>query len=400
MSQLSVGIVGAGPGGFAAALACHHAGLQDITIYERAAALEPLGAGIQLSPNASRVLIALGLRAACERAASLPQAVHFRASRSGYLIAMRPLGRFSADRYGAPYWHVHRADLMEILARRAADLGIAVRTGHALTTLEQDDHGVDLQFASGVSARHDVVIGADGIHSRVRDLLFGDAAPRFTGHLAWRGLVPRARLPEKLLEPVVTVWLGPGAHFVNYFVRGGELVNFVAVIEDATWQGESWREPGDPTRLAQDFTRWHPLVGRIIGNADEVHRWALHDRPALERWTRGRVTLLGDACHPMLPYLAQGAAMAIEDAWVLGRLLEQSDDDPCFGLTEYERFRQARTARVQSASRAQGEDFHRRDRLAILRRNLVLGLGSRYLPELAMQRFDWLHGYDCVGGFH
>jgi salicylate hydroxylase len=151
LSQLSVGIVGAGPGGFAAALACHHAGLQDITIYERAAALEPRGAGIQLSPNASRVLIALGLRAAVERAASLPQAVHFRASRSGYLIAMRPLGRFSADRYGAPYWHVHRADLMEILARRAADLGIAVRTEHALTTLEQDDHGVDLQFASGVT---------------------------------------------------------------------------------------------------------------------------------------------------------------------------------------------------------------------------------------------------------
>jgi salicylate hydroxylase len=400
LSRLSIGIIGAGPGGLAAALACHHAGLHDVTLYERAPAPEALGAGIQLSPNASRVLIALGLREDFERAASLPQAVHFRAQKSGYLIAMRPLGRFSADRYGAPYWHVHRADLMDILSARAHRLGISLHTDHALETLEQDECGVSLTFTNSQRARHDLLIGADGIHSRVRALTVGEAPARFTGHLAWRGLVPRERLPEKLLEPVVTVWLGPGAHFVNYFVRGGTLVNFVAVIEDPSWQGESWREPGDPQHLAADFARWHPLVERIISNADDVHRWALHDRPALDQWTHGRVTLLGDACHPMLPYLAQGAAMAIEDAWVLARLLEQHDDEPAFGLNEYARFRQARTARVQAASRDQGEDFHRRDRLAILRRNLVLGLGSRYLPELAMQRFDWLHGYDCIRGFH
>lgn len=400
MSGLSIGIVGAGPGGLTLALACRHAGLADVTVYEQAPAIETVGAGLQLSPNAARVLQTLGLREELRAIAFYPQAVHFRAWRSGFLIAMRPLGRFSEARYGAPYYHVHRGDLQQLLLGRVLALGVPVHTGMELRAVRQDPAGVIAEFADAGQRSHDVLIGCDGIHSAVRGALFGASSPRFTGHLAWRGLVPAARLPPGLLEPVVTAWLGPRKHFVNYFVRGGELVNFVGVIEDASWQGDSWREPGDPARLRADFADWHPVIGRIIDAAEDVFRWALHDHAALDNWTRGRVTLLGDACHPMLPYLAQGAAMAIEDAWVLARMLDQHDDDPEAALLDYERYRRPRTARVQARSREQGEEFHIADRWRIAARNLKLGLGSRYLPDFAMQQFDWLHGYDCVKGFH
>ena len=400
MSGPSIGIVGAGPGGLTLALACHYSGLTDLTIYEQAAAIEAVGAGLQLSPNATRVLQRIGLRAELEAISFYPQAVHFRAWRSGYLIAMRPLGRFSEARYGAPYYHVHRGDLQQLLLERVRALGITVRTDCALATLRQDGGAVIANFADGSQHTHAVLVGCDGIHSAVRAALLGDSSPRFTGHLAWRGVVPADRLPRNLLEPVVTAWLGPRKHFVNYFVRSGELVNFVGVIEDASWQAESWREPGDPSHLRADFAAWHPVIGRIIDAAEDVFRWALHDHAPLPAWTRDRVTLLGDACHPMLPYLAQGAAMAIEDAWVLARMLEQWDEEPQRALLEYQRYRQPRTAQVQARSRQQGEEFHLADRWQIMARNLKLGFGSRYLPELAMQQFDWLHGYDCVKGFH
>jgi len=399
LTRLSVGIVGAGPGGLTLALACHRAGLTDVTVYEQAATIETLGAGLQLSPNATRVLLALGLRDTLREISFYPQAVHFRACRNGYLIAMRPLGRFSESRYGAPYYHVHRGDLQQALLERARQCGITVATSHGLSSLRQDDSQVVAGFTDGSERAHGVLVGCDGIHSAVRAALFGDSSPRFTGHLAWRGLVPADRLPRDLLEPVVTAWLGPRKHFVNYFVRGGDLVNFVGVVEDASWQAESWREPGDPALLRRDFADWHPVIGRIIDASEDVFRWALHDHAPLATWTRDRVTLLGDACHPMLPYLAQGAAMAIEDAWVLARMLDQWEEEPERGLAEYEHYRRPRTGQVQARSRAQGEEFHLADRWKIRARNLKLGFGSRYLPELAMQQFDWLHGYDCIKGF-
>ena len=407
MSDLSIGIVGAGPGGLTLALACRHAGLRNVTVYEQTATLETVDAGVQLSPNASRVLITLGLRDALTAAAFSPQAIHFRSAQSGYLIALRPLGRVAAERYGAPHWHVHRGDLNEILHARAAAIGVPVRTGHALRSLRQDAAGVDLEFeAPGVAeARHDIVIGCDGIRSSVRAAAFGPTRPRFTGHFAWQGLVPVERLPKQLIEPVVTAWLGPRRHFVNDYVRGGALVNFVGVVESADAGPDAadetvWREPGDPKVLAREFAGWHPLVRRIIESADEVNRWALHDPAPLSAWHSGRIALLGGACHPMLPYLAQGAAMAIEDAWVLARMLDQWEEAPAEGLADYSRYRLPRATRVQAASRAEGIEFNLRDRWQILRRNLKLGFGSRYLPEFAMQRLDWLHGYDCVKGFH
>lgn len=394
----SIGVVGGGIGGLTAALACREAGLDDVTVYEQVTEPEALGAGIQLSPNATRVLIALGLRGGLAQVVFQPEAVHLRTWRTGYLVASRPLGAISEARYGAPYWHVHRGDLHALLSAAARERGIRVRTGSRCVSVGEDAQGPYLELDSG-TARHDVIVGADGIHSVVRSMLFQAGTPRFTGHVAWRGMVPAAKLPADFVLPAATVWLGPGRHFVHYYVRGGELINFVGVVETARWTEESWSRPGEKAALAQDFAGWNPVVAALIEAADEVFQWALYDHEPLAHWTRGGITLLGDACHPMLPYLAQGAAMAIEDAWVLSRMLERWEDQPAGGLIEYERYRRPRTTRVQRASQQQGQDFHLADGWPALRRNFVLAMGSRLLPEMAMARYDWLHGYDCVRGF-
>jgi salicylate hydroxylase len=395
---LSLGIAGAGIGGLTLALACRAAGLEDVTVYERASELEPLGAGLQLSPNASRVLCALGLRAALEAICFHPQGVHLRTWRTSYLVAQRPLGQFSEARYGAPYYHVHRGDLHQLLLRAAMERGVRIEMGQACRGAGEDSVSPWLEFDQG-RRRHGAVVGSDGIHSAVRESLFGAAAPRFTGHVAWRGMVATSDLPANLVSPNATVWLGPGRHFVHYYVRRGELINFVGVVETDRWTEESWRQRGAVEDLAADFAGWHPVVRMIIEAADEVYRWALYDREPLTTWSRGNITLLGDACHPMLPYLAQGAAMAIEDAWVLARMLERWEDEPARGIADYQRYRLPRTARVQRSSRLQGTEFHLREPWAVLQRNLKLVLGSRFLPEIAMQQFDWLHGYDCIRGF-
>lgn len=396
----AIGIVGGGIGGLTLALACREAGFADITVYEQSAAAaadaEVSGAGIQLSPNATRVLQALGLKEALAAAAFYPQAVHLRGWRSGYLVASRPLGQFSQARYGAPYYHVHRGDLQRLLWQAAADRGVRLESGRSCRGA--DATGPSIEF-DGDTAHHDVVVGCDGIHSVVRNAVVDAEAPRFTGHVAWRGMVPASRLGKAAPSPTVTAWLGSGSHFVNYYVRGGESVNFVGVVESAGWHDESWRQPGAVAELAADFAAWHPQVRALIEAADTAFKWALYEREPLTTWTRGAVTLLGDACHPMLPYLAQGAAMAIEDAWVLSRMLERWEDQPATGCAEYERYRRPRTARVQLRSRLQGEEYHLRGRWPVWKRNLTLALGSRYLPEIAMQRFDWLHGYDCIRGF-
>ncbi|HEX7034661.1 MAG TPA: FAD-dependent monooxygenase [Pseudomonadales bacterium] len=394
----SIGVVGGGIGGLTAALACLHAGLDDITVYEQVTEPEALGAGIQLSPNATRVLIALGLRGALAQAVFQPEGVHLRTWRTGYLVASRPLGAISEARYGAPYWHVHRGDLHALLLDAARARGIRIETGCRCVSAGEDERGPYVELESG-TARHDVIVGADGIRSMVRSTVFQSGAPRFTGHVAWRGMVPAAKLPAGFVLPAATVWLGPGRHFVHYYVRGGELINFVGVVETDRWTEESWSRPGDPAALARDFAGWNPVVTRLIEAADEVFEWALYDHEPLPSWSRGGITLLGDACHPMLPYLAQGAAMAIEDAWVLSRMLERWEDLPAEGLAEYERYRRPRTARVQRESRRQGQEFHLPEGWPALRRNFVLALGSRLLPEIAMGQYDWLHGYDCVRGF-
>jgi salicylate hydroxylase len=395
---LRVGIVGAGIGGLTAALACRDAGFH-VEIFEAAPALEALGAGIQLSANATKVLRALGILDAVAARSVVPEAVHFRDWRTAFLVAHIPLGATSEARYGAPYLHVHRGDLHAVLTDAARARGIPIRLGAPFASLETDERGVAARFGDGAAFAGDVLIGADGIRSAVRTALFGPEAPRFTGNVAWRGLVPTDRLPRDLIARAATAWLGPRRHFVHYYVSSGAFVNLVGVVESSAWTEESWTTPGSSAELAADFAGWHATLHTLIGAADHVFKWALYDRDPLSTWTRGRVTLLGDAAHPMLPFLAQGAASAIEDGWILSRLLLEDDEDPGAALAAYERFRKPRTARMQHGARAQGVMFHEPSPVGRLKRNLRLGLGSRMAPELAMRQLDWIHGYETVRGF-
>jgi len=396
---LSIGIVGGGIGGLVTALACHHAGLTQVKVYEQAPAATAAGAGVQLSPNATRILRALRVLPDIEEVAFVPQFVHLRSAQSGFLVAQLALGDFAQARYGAPYLNVHRGDLHEVLTAAARAREIDIEYERHCEQINVTQNSVDVQFRSGKQATHSVLVGADGIHSAVRESLIKDSTAKFTGHVAWRGLVPTSALPKNLFPGTVTAWMGPAKHFVHYYVRGGDYINFVGVVEDETWREESWVAPADKAALRADFDNWHTNIGTLIDASEDVNRWALFDREALDYWSHGRATLLGDACHPMLPYLAQGAAMAIEDAWVLSRMLDQWEEDPAAGLAEYEKYRLPRTRKIQSGARAQGRNFHLSSTRDVWKRNLTLSLGSRFLPELAMQRNDWVYNYDAVNGF-
>jgi len=390
-------IAGGGIGGLTAALACHHVGLAP-EVYERAESARETGAGIQLGANAVRVLHALGLREALAEIGHQPEGIELRNARSGFLIAHLPLGGFAEQRYGAPYYQLHRGALHALLTATARSRRIPIHYGRHVDDFEQDAAGVDVILHSGARTRAEVLVGADGLASRVQARMLGERPPRFTGNVAWRMLVPAEALPRRP-PPVAMAWLGPRAHFVHYYVDGGARINCVAVVETERWTDESWSTPGDPEEMRGAFTQWHPLVRSLLDATGSCWRWALYERPPLPRWSAGRVTLLGDACHPMLPFLAQGAAMAIEDAWALAQLLEQYDEAVEEALEHYQRVRRPRTARVQRQARDQGRMFHLASPWARLRRNLVLGFGSRFVPDIAMGRFDWLYGYDPVRRF-
>ncbi len=370
MQAKKILIAGGGIGGLTAALCLARAGLR-VAVFERAPEFGDLGAGIQLSPNGSRVLHHLGLAHGLGERACLPEGTEFRAWKTGRLISAAALGETARSAYGFPYYHIHRGDLLALLvaaARRCAS--IELHTAAPLEDFVQDDGRVRATIGG---ARHEgqALIGADGVHSRVRVALFGEGAPTFTGNIAWRILVPAERLPRGFPRPVGTVWWGPGGHFVCYGVRGGSLINCVCVVEKDGWTVESWTERGTYDELKSDFVGWHGDVQALLDNSDRdsLYKWALYDRAPMPHWGDGAVTLLGDACHPTLPFMAQGAAMAIEDAAVLADCLSVGAD-VASGLRRYEGLRRERTARVQISSRRNARVFHLRGYKAWLR-NLV-----------------------------
>ena len=372
-------IAGGGPGGLTAALMLAKAG-QEVQLFEQRE--DPgEGAGIQLSPNCSRVLYHLGLAGQLAEFASEPLAAEFRDWRSGRLICSARLGSFARSRYGAGYHHIHRADLLHILSAAAARTpGISLKMGAALQELRQTRAGVAVRLDSGSEAEGDLLIGADGIHSRVRACLFGEEKPEFRGQAAFRALLPGALLPS-LKQPLTRVWWGPGQHLVHYPVRSGELVNFVGVVPESDWQTESWTQPGELEELRLAFAGWHRDIQQLLAAMEEarVYKWALFDRPPMKNWSLGAATLLGDACHPSLPFLAEGAAMAIEDAAVLATCL--GSRDPLAGqLKKYEGLRRRRTAEIQQGARRNAFWFHVRPPLAWLR-NLGAGLVQKRLMK-------------------
>ena len=381
-------LIGGGIGGLACALALAQRGFS-ARVFEQASAFGEIGAGIQLSPNCVRVLHALGLEPALRRVAFLPEGTEMRDWRTGRMISTTALGRAAVDAYGFPYYHVHRADLIDALAERAhADPRIALLVGGRIEQFEESADAVAVQ-CGGETHHGALVVGADGIHSVVRAQLFGAEAPRFTGNIAWRALVPSERLRPGLVHPVATVWMGPGKHFVHYYVRGGALINCVCVVEKAGWQVESWTERGEHTELRRDFAGWHETVDALIANMDPTacFKWALFDRAPLPRWSSARATLLGDACHPTLPFMAQGAAMAIEDAAVLAECVATANAVPD-ALARYEKLRRSRTARIQLGSRGNAKLFHLRPPYSWLR--------NRALAKGRPNPMDWVFRYDAL----
>jgi salicylate hydroxylase len=396
-----LGIVGGGIGGLTLALGARESGLDQITVYERQPTLpESTGHGIQLTPNATRILHALGLREELADLACASDLLNYRSHRTGYQIAMRPLGAFAEARYGAPFCQVLRDDLVTLLTERVGRQGITLRRGWRCTAVTATDEAVDVRFADQETQQHALLVGCDGVHSFVRSEMHAEAPPAYTGHTAWRGVAPAACLPSGFNAKPVTVWIGPGRHLSQFPVRDGGLIAFTAVVETPYAGPESWYEPAERSDLAAAFAGWNPVVQALIEGARHLHSWPLYDRAPLARWTDGRVTLLGDACHPTLPYLAQGAALAMEDAWVLARMLENWEDEVPTALAEYERYRRPRAARAQVRAREEAQLLHVSNPRRMLWRNLRMALSSRYLPEIAMQRYDWLYGYDCVKGFH
>ncbi len=360
-------IVGAGLGGLAAASNLLLAG-HDVTIYEQAPELGEVGAGIQVSANAMHVLNHLGLGEKMAKIGVKPGAYVFRLYDTGEEIHRFHLADHHERLHGAPYYQAHRADLHELLADRAMELKTdVVKLNHTATAFDEDDGGVTVRFANGEEARGDLLIGADGLKSIVRRRIAGDVPATYTGDGAWRLTIPASKLPPEFMGKVMSVWMGPGGHAVCYYLRGGEIFNFVGCIEKTEVSEESWTNKLPWEALKADFVGWHDDIQTVVETADKdaCYLWSLHNRPPIRDWSLKRTTLLGDSAHPTLPYLAQGAVMAIEDGAVLTRALDM-ESDVSDALQLYQRNRVDRTARIVEQSTANRGLFHLRDRQEML----------------------------------
>lgn len=387
---MKVVIAGAGIGGLSAAIALAKAGFQ-VEVIERAPELREVGAGLQMSPNAMKGLEALGVAEAVNAVSSEPGALEMRIGKTGAKVFSIPMGEAARQRYGAPYLHIHRADLLEILRRGAEFADVRIRLGARVAAYVHEGAGVKVGLDTGAIIEADLLVGADGSRSAVRKQMLGQDQAHFTGAVAWRTTVPSDVAPD--LPHAAIVWAGPGKHAVTYRIRRGELINFVGVVETERWRGESWDQPGDAVDLARNFGGWAPPIPDIIAAAGPCNVWALFDRNPLPRWSDGRVTLLGDACHAMPPFQAQGAAMAIEDAVVLARCLEAEGVSDA-SLKTYEKLRKPRTSKVQASARNNMGVFHRSNIVTQAATYGPLKLADRLFPAMVRSRQDWIYGFD------
>lgn len=385
-------IAGAGLGGLAAALSLLKNGF-DVRIYEQASALKEVGAGIQLSANATRVLFNLGLQKPLEEIAARAAGKSIRLWNTGQQWKLFDLGAESVQTYGFPYFTVYRPDLHQILINAVrCEKSDAIHLNSPCVGVRQLGNHVLLELADGNSVTGDILIGADGVHSRIRRSLFGGEDTVFSGLLAWRGVISASALPRHLREPQAANWVGPGAHVIHYPLRHGELVNFVGTVERNDWQVESWNERGTVDECLNDFYGWNADVQKLIKNIATPYKWALMVREPMERWTVGRVTLLGDACHATLPMLASGAAMALEDGYILARSLTKYEGDFETALPAYEAARIARTSKVVQGSAENAKRFHNPELAHAI--GAAAYVNREWSEERVRERYDWLFSYD------
>jgi salicylate hydroxylase len=384
---MEISVIGAGIGGLAAAASLIRHGHR-VRVYEQSSELGEVGAAVQMSANAVKVLYALGLKPTLETLGVKPAAFEFRRFDDGELLHEIKLGPTHEAAHGTPYYQIHRVDLHSALLEKVNALDPhAVKLGaRALEVHEADDH-VEVRFSDGSSARSELLVGADGIKSVIRQHVVNTDPPVFTGQVAWRLSIPTERIPEAQRPPIVSsIWCGPKNHAVMYYMRAGTLLNFVGCVE-RPWEEESWTARQPWSELDQDYAGWHPMVRTVIelADRDQCYRWALNNRKPVLTWSTPRVTLLGDAVHPTLPYMAQGAAMAIEDAAVLARSLDLGQPLEQ-ALRTYEQHRAPRAARVVNESTEMADLYHIADademRQAFRDRNI------------AASRNNWLYPYD------
>lgn len=387
-------IAGAGIGGLTVALCLVHAGW-DVTVLERAPALEEVGAGLQLSPNGMHVLSTLGLEEAVRSVACQPEAISMRLGVSGRPVFSLAAGTAMERRFGAPYLTLHRADLQRVLADALAERAPgALHLGQSVSGYRGDGAGAALLLECGAKRGADLVIGADGLQSTIRSAMLGPEAPRYTGQTAWRAIVSADAAQDLDVPNGPCIWAGKQRHAVTYPIRSGTALNFVGIVARAEPPAESWTASGRWEDLSIDFDGWCPLIQRIVGHARKPGQWALYDRPPISTPVDGAAVLLGDAWHPMLPSMAQGACQAIEDAWVLAASVRGTP--VAEGLARYAAIRKPRVDRVQRLAAANLALFHKRTAMG---RMLTYGpawAAGQFAPALLNRRTDWIYGHDVT----
>jgi len=378
-------VLGGGIGGLAVALACAQAGAA-VSVLEQAEAITEVGAGIQISPNGWRVLQALGQAEAVAALSPRAKAVRLRDFRRGAEVFPMPL----SDR-SMPYHFVHRADLVAVLEAACRAAGVEIRLGVHVTQVAVDGLETRLTLADGSLERHGLTLAADGLHSRARVVLNPKSKPFFTGQVAWRCTIPS----DTPLAPEAHVFMGPGRHLVRYPLRDRHLVNVVAVEERDGWAREGWNHRDDPAHLRRAFTDFCPEVRELLDRAEEVYLWGLFRHPVADRWHEGALALLGDAAHPTLPFMAQGANMALEDAYTLRQCLA-ADPDTNNALARYQDLRRQRCMRIVDAASDNATNYHLRPGPYRMAAHLALKLAARHAPHAVTRRFDWIYRHDVT----
>lgn len=391
---MKVLIAGGGIGGLSAAVALLQRGI-DVEVYEQAPELKEVGAGIQISPNGNKVLDALGVFNRLKELSCDPVRKEFRLWNTGKPWPMLSLGKAVIENYGYPYLTVYRPDLHQSLADRVRELKPdAIHLGCGVAGCEQDGQSATLVLRDGRRVTGDALIGADGVRSVVRNTLWGPCDPEFSGMVAWRGLIPMEELPEHMQVSVGSTWIGPGGHAVCYPLHRSKIMNFVATIEGKTWDVPEGAAPGTAEECLNDFAGWHEDVQTMIKRSPRLIKWALMQRDPIPRWTQGRISLLGDAAHATLPFLAQGAVHSIEDGMVLSRCLEGVDTaDVAGALARYEAARIDRTSRMVRGATANTERFHSPE--LATEESAEKYLQREWSSEPIFARYDWLYSYDA-----